>query len=605
MSDSSGATAWTYDPMGQVLTESRKIVGSTNITKSVGYTYNLDGSPATLTYPSGRILTYTTNAAGRSVSAVETANSINYVTAATYAPQGALASLSSGTSLFGGLSYNNRLQPRQIYYGNVAPPTITDTTCPTSVGSIMHRVYNFNPGSDNGNVITMTDCQHTDRTQNFDYNSLNRIKDGDTTGSGTTATNWGEAYTIDAWGNLTNIGLYPGKHNSETLNAPANTLNQLAGFNYDAAGNLTQNGSTTYTYDAENRITATSGYSYVYDGNGQRVIKCSGTYPTCSSGTLYLRGNAPDAFAELTFAGGASQEYAFFDGKRVARRAGAGNFVYYYFADHLGSTGEITLASGTIDKTTVYYPYGGEISVNGPNFANNYKFTGKERDAESGLDMFGARYYGSSLGRFMTPDWAAKPTAVPYAMFGNPQSLNLYSYVNNNPTTTRDPDGHVAGVDDLVIGGIIVSAMAVAYLESPPGQQMLRNAASSITSLGSSISSFFHPDNSGQNTAPPPTLPTNVSQGTPGTTATNVATGTPASTSQQGAVDTSPVESRLFPQGVKDSTRQNAGGQCEYCSTQTVPGQKSQPGVSTPANQGQTDYYNPYSTSQDSSAGNG
>ena len=71
-----------------------------------------------------------------------------------------------------------------------------------------------------------------------------------------------------------------------------------------------------------------------------------------------------------------------------------------------------------------------------------YKFTGKERDSESGLDMFGARYYGSSLGRFMTPDWAAKPINVPYAHFGNPQSLNLYSYVQNNPTTIGDPDGH-------------------------------------------------------------------------------------------------------------------------------------------------------------------
>ena len=68
--------------------------------------------------------------------------------------------------------------------------------------------------------------------------------------------------------------------------------------------------------------------------------------------------------------------------------------------------------------------------------------TGKERDSESNLDMFGARYYGSSLGRFMTPDWAAKPTAVPYAHYGNPQSLNLYSYVQNNPTTIGDPDGH-------------------------------------------------------------------------------------------------------------------------------------------------------------------
>ena len=68
--------------------------------------------------------------------------------------------------------------------------------------------------------------------------------------------------------------------------------------------------------------------------------------------------------------------------------------------------------------------------------------TGKERDTESGLDMFGARYYSSPFGRFMTPDWAAKPTAVPYAMFGNPQSLNLYSYVGNNPLIHADPDGH-------------------------------------------------------------------------------------------------------------------------------------------------------------------
>ena len=74
--------------------------------------------------------------------------------------------------------------------------------------------------------------------------------------------------------------------------------------------------------------------------------------------------------------------------------------------------------------------------------AVGYKFTGQERDAESGLDEFGARYYASSLGRFMIPDWAGKPTAVPYANYGNPQSLNLYAYVENNPTTTGDPDGH-------------------------------------------------------------------------------------------------------------------------------------------------------------------
>jgi RHS repeat-associated protein len=70
------------------------------------------------------------------------------------------------------------------------------------------------------------------------------------------------------------------------------------------------------------------------------------------------------------------------------------------------------------------------------------RYTGKERDSESGLDEFGARYYASTTGRFMIPDWAAKPTNVPYASFGDPQSLNLYSYAHNNPLTYIDHDGH-------------------------------------------------------------------------------------------------------------------------------------------------------------------
>jgi RHS repeat-associated protein len=68
--------------------------------------------------------------------------------------------------------------------------------------------------------------------------------------------------------------------------------------------------------------------------------------------------------------------------------------------------------------------------------------TGKERDTESGNDYFGARYFGSSMGRFMSPDWSGDLDTVPYADFGNPQSLNLYSYVQNNPMSQTDPDGH-------------------------------------------------------------------------------------------------------------------------------------------------------------------
>jgi RHS repeat-associated protein len=73
---------------------------------------------------------------------------------------------------------------------------------------------------------------------------------------------------------------------------------------------------------------------------------------------------------------------------------------------------------------------------------SEYHITGKERDTESGNDYFEARYYGSSMGRFMSPDWAAKATPVPYAVLDNPQSLNLYAYVQNNPLSRNDPTGH-------------------------------------------------------------------------------------------------------------------------------------------------------------------
>ncbi len=69
-------------------------------------------------------------------------------------------------------------------------------------------------------------------------------------------------------------------------------------------------------------------------------------------------------------------------------------------------------------------------------------FTGKERDPESNLDNFGARYDSSSMGRFMSPDWSDDPDPVPYADLNDPQTLNLYSYIRNNPLTLTDPDGH-------------------------------------------------------------------------------------------------------------------------------------------------------------------
>src|SRR5208282_1782614 len=77
---------------------------------------------------------------------------------------------------------------------------------------------------------------------------------------------------------------------------------------------------------------------------------------------------------------------------------------------------------------------------------SRYRHAGKERDTESGNDYFFARYYSSALGRFMSPDWSAKEDdPVPYADLDDPQSLNLYSYVRNNPMDRVDADGHIDG----------------------------------------------------------------------------------------------------------------------------------------------------------------
>ena len=183
-------------------------------------------------------------------------------------------------------------------------------------------------------------------------------------------------------------------------------------------------------------------------------------------------------------AGNAQEEYIFFNGERIARRdvssTGATIALHYYFSDHLGTHAVVENAAGTqCEQDIDYYPYGGQQNdYSTTPVAQNYKFNGKERDAESGLDNFGARYDTSNLGRWMTPDWAVKPTTVPYANFGNPQSLNLYSYVENNPTTLGDPDGHAFALDDLVgaAAGAVVGVAAEVVKDVATGEKITAGA---------------------------------------------------------------------------------------------------------------------------------
>jgi RHS repeat-associated protein len=167
-----------------------------------------------------------------------------------------------------------------------------------------------------------------------------------------------------------------------------------------------------------------------------------------------------DVLDESDASGNITDEFIFFEGKRIARRNVSSGNIYYYFADHLGTARVVTNATGAVPPVddSDFYPFGAERPILSSS-GNTYKFTGKERDPESGLDNFGARYFSSQYGRFMTPDWAVRPTAVPYAMFGDPQTLNLYGYVRNNPLSKSDIDGHCypwcTVLGGFVAGGLI------------------------------------------------------------------------------------------------------------------------------------------------------
>src|SRR5262249_5954560 len=156
-----------------------------------------------------------------------------------------------------------------------------------------------------------------------------------------------------------------------------------------------------------------------------------------------------------------------------------------------------------------YYPFGGERVITDTLADQNYKFTGKERDPETNLDYFGARYYAFSMGRFLTPDWADKPTAVTYADFGNPQSLNLYSYVNNNPTTVADADGRGAGADDAVeaaIIGVTILVMATqAYYALPEDKRDFGAAIrGAYTDVKNTIQNWVQSEDKGNAPPSPP-----------------------------------------------------------------------------------------------------
>jgi RHS repeat-associated protein len=145
--------------------------------------------------------------------------------------------------------------------------------------------------------------------------------------------------------------------------------------------------------------------------------------------------------------------------------------VYYEFADMLGSTRVVTDSTGNTCFDADYYPYGQKMDHTST-CAPTSRFTGYEYDVETGNYYAFFRYYSPRLGRFMTAD----PLG---GSMGNPQSLNRYSYVVNNPANFVDPLGlkNIMDYDELQGGGWLFIALV-----STPARSRRRLCAAGLTS---------------------------------------------------------------------------------------------------------------------------
>jgi RHS repeat-associated protein len=450
---------YNYDPMGRIANEYNCIqpCGYDSISS---YTYDQLGDITTLTntitpWDGAAISSITFNqkfdSAGRVIQLTSSLVDASHPSplaavdsSVGYWPTGSLRKVTLGNGLTETAAYNNRLQPCRM---NVNSSAGYYTQCTDSVpgGNLLDFTYGFNSGtSNNGNVASWSATGQQTFTRSFTYDSLNRISQMRETGgnsegckpSSSPSNPYTVSWTIDAWGNRKNQSPSAG---TCSFSQNVSMQNQLLGppYLYDTAGNMTNDGSHTYTYDAENHLIAVDGgatASYIYDPDGRRTAKTTGG--TTTSYVYDLAGNVLFETQGTSWVTG----YNYFGGSLVALyKSGTTGTTSFIHHDHLGSTRLVTAMNQSVSDNLDYLPFGEQIAGD---TSSTHKFTTKERDTESGLDNFGARYFGSSLGRFMTPDWSSKPQTVPYADLGNPQTLNLYSYVVNNPLNRTDPLGH-------------------------------------------------------------------------------------------------------------------------------------------------------------------
>ncbi len=520
MSVGGTSTNWTYDNRGRVAEADYTAAG--NGPYSYLYSYDSADRLTSATLPNGEVVTSAYDAAWRQTSLSSSTYSTNYITATTY---NALSQPRSWT-------LGNGLTESEGYTSPMSRP-ITHT-----LGTLFGRSYSY----DNvGNVSYITNTLSSE-VQQFTYDPLDRLTSW-TLNPGIGAT---QNYNYDTIGNLTSKAgtsyTYGGAGNANCPGPHQLCISGTGMYNYDTDGNPAGANilTTAYTWNVDNQLTktviaGTQQGQYTYDADGQRATLQVGSSIT----TTYLGPNY-----EIDQPSGNSRVMYSYGGQVIAQRStvsGVGTLIYLT-SDHLGSASLATNNTGSQVSSQDFDPWGLVRSSSSiTQTAINY--TGQHLDSASSLLYYNSRYYDPRYGRFLTADTivpgmamgaggalgtlgmdkntSMKGLTVDYhepgmtlavnqenqftavmgfyfqlsnqdkqkakAPYGplNPQALNRYSYVLDNPLRYTDPTGHYHYDIQYGIGDItnVTPEAAMQYLQQHPNELFPWNGNNPITDL--------------------------------------------------------------------------------------------------------------------------
>ena len=427
MVDGSGTTNYTaYERRGLLITE-QKILDSTTYTTQ--YAYNKNSAVTSMTYPSGRTVSYSINLTkGRpqTIAAPVSGTNTNLLSSINYYPFGPVsaATFSNGRTL--GRTFDAKYR------------ILTNTVS----SSILSLSYDYATGScqeSESNIRCINDNVTPANNKTFTYDDRYQVLN--TTGP------WGtENYTYDRNGNrrskVTN-----GTKTTYSYTTGTNRLSSTAGgepanYGYDANGNITSDGSGTFIYGDHNRLYAIlHNAGYAYDGRNLRIRK---SYLTGSPiflpppFWLYFFDQQGKLIAEKNGVTGKFQDYIYLENEVIARidnNAPNNDTLSLYHDDHLGTPVALSNSSGTVVLRTEYFAFGKVYSQSG-SATNNVRFPGQYFDSESTLHQNWWRDYDPKIGRYRELD--------PVRSARRNEGLNLYWYVSNNSLILSDFTGQVA-----------------------------------------------------------------------------------------------------------------------------------------------------------------